>query len=522
MFLMIPYKTDLKLNQQPFITYAVILICIVVYYAQTQNRKSVSEAAQDYCVSIHDRHLPRDSLDELRTSVAGCKEVLKTLHRYLDLDELWSRIEESASNSPYTRDQLKEIYDHYKYHYEQFSAQAPGDLDRLLMYQPDSFNPLKMVSATLAHADFWHIFGNLLFFFAFTPALELLAGSRIKFIGMLLSIALVTGIVYSLTELIADSAIPTLGLSGVVSGMIGFAAYMMPKAGISTFFWFMFYAWRASIPVWFLALWFIGLDAYDLFTRTDNGGVNLVAHVSGGIAGYLLGRLWFHSQREDYKDELDDAIKLAHSDRSSRLGVMDSYAGNQREILAKQEERIENQKLARIKDRLFQCIRTGQTGEALMMLLDNINANQPEQLESSFEEIGQWDKGYIYQCLGRLLIHEYLRQGRTGNALRVVKPCLQANPEFRLADPDDLFGFVREIAQMHQPDLALSLLKNARARYGAYIDPVQAKLVEAEILALYLNQLEQARHILIKLQKFIQPEQRLKYQSLLAIVDGTQ
>ena len=247
MFLMIPYKTDLKLNQQPFVTYAVMLICIIIYYSQTQNREAVDKSAHEFCRSINDRWQKHDPLDELRTSIKDCQNVLLTLHRYLDLDDLWEHIENNPAATAYNRDQLKTIFNYYKAHYERFSDWAPLNLDRLLMYQPDSLNPLKMVSATLAHADFWHIFGNLLFFFAFTPALELLTGSKIRFIGLLLSIAVVTAVTYSLTELISGSAIPTLGLSGIVTGMIGFAAYMMPKAGISTFFWFMFYAWRASI-----------------------------------------------------------------------------------------------------------------------------------------------------------------------------------------------------------------------------------------------------------------------------------
>ena len=53
----------------------------------------------------------------------------------------------------------------------------------------------------------------------------------------MLLISFVVGISYSVSTLISSTApLPSLGFSGVVMGMIGLSAYLMPGARIRVFF----------------------------------------------------------------------------------------------------------------------------------------------------------------------------------------------------------------------------------------------------------------------------------------------
>lgn len=52
------------------------------------------------------------------------------------------------------------------------------------MYDPVSFNPLRSISATLAHADPLHLATNLLFFFAWDIIAILRAGLDVSRISM--------------------------------------------------------------------------------------------------------------------------------------------------------------------------------------------------------------------------------------------------------------------------------------------------------------------------------------------------
>ena len=200
-----------------------------------------------------------------------------------------------------------------------FMLQLGAPVTESLAYFPASWNPITMVSSALAHGGFLHLLGNLVFFMAFAPALEILVGNVIRFVGVLVFVAIVTGISYSLWTLVSgDPEIPTLGLSGVVMGTIGLAAFLMPKARIRVFFWLI--VWKTLyVQAWILALIYIGLDAWAVFADGNQGGINLVAHVSGGLAGYAAGWLWFRERKEEVRDELDSEIEAMRIATGGRL-----------------------------------------------------------------------------------------------------------------------------------------------------------------------------------------------------------
>jgi membrane associated rhomboid family serine protease len=54
------------------------------------------------------------------------------------------------------------------------TLQTGSSITEDLMYYPGSWNPVKMVTATLAHTNFLHLFGDLVFFLAFASAVEVL------------------------------------------------------------------------------------------------------------------------------------------------------------------------------------------------------------------------------------------------------------------------------------------------------------------------------------------------------------
>ncbi|MCP3689701.1 MAG: rhomboid family intramembrane serine protease, partial [Gammaproteobacteria bacterium] len=141
--------------------------------------------------------------------------------------------------------------------------QHNAQVTQMLWYVPQSWNPLTMVTSSLAHANWLHLLGNLAFFLAFAPALEALIGNRLRHLWIMLFISLVVGISYSASFLISNSEpLPTLGLSGVVTGMIGLSAYLMPHARIRVFCWVIIFWKIIYIPAWILAAIYIGLDGW--------------------------------------------------------------------------------------------------------------------------------------------------------------------------------------------------------------------------------------------------------------------
>ena len=98
-----------------------------------------------------------------------------------------------------------------------FLLQATTGVTEHLLYYPRSWNPITMVTSSLAHADVFHLLSNMIFFMAFAPALELLIGDRLRYLGFMLLVAIAVGISYSISVAIgSNSDLPSLGFSGII------------------------------------------------------------------------------------------------------------------------------------------------------------------------------------------------------------------------------------------------------------------------------------------------------------------
>ena len=87
-----------------------------------------------------------------------------------------------------------------------------------------------------------------------------------------------------------EGAIPTIGASGAISGIMGAYLVLFPRSRILTLV-LLFWISIAAIPaVIFLGLWFIFQFLYG--TLAVGGGVAYWAHIGGFIAGLFFGAVW--------------------------------------------------------------------------------------------------------------------------------------------------------------------------------------------------------------------------------------
>ncbi len=487
--LILPYSTALRLDRIPYVTFSIILLCVGIFLLQLMNRADINKAVSEYCFSIKDSDDYASKYDQMVFDLSYCSLTLRVMHNQYDIKN-WQRFYLDNYRSDETKETLKKHIEYDLQHYNEFLYRgAPRNLDVNLMYYPFTFNPIKMLTATLSHADWPHIIFNLIFFFAFTPALEIIVASKLKFIGIFVAIGLITGVLYSLVSIYDGSKIPTLGLSGVVMGMIGFSAYMMPKARVHTLFWFLFYIRRLFIPVWALAIWFIGWDIYELFSRTDNGGVNFLAHVSGGFSGYVIARIWFKARREDIQEELDDEIENTRARREDSGSRMSSSMADQGRIQSEFRESESSKNWQVYKDKLHKFIQTGNSSEAMMLLLQNydLNAKSPEIFEELFKDIGDWRKKRSYFCAGRLLINLYLDMNKIGSAFQIINKCVKDDKLFLLPDSSKVLMLAQEATNHKRYVLAFYLITNYKARYKVSHSCVQCVILEASLLYQHLD-----------------------------------
>lgn len=501
--IIIPYSAELGLARKPFVTYVVIILCLLIYYMQANNRAEIQQAVYPFCNSIYDETLNNDDIDLLRTNPSVCAGILYNLHSQPDKDVLEDWILEGNDKVPtYSAEDIDKVVKLAKLHYNDFSSQAPASLDAKLMYNPSTWSPIRAITSALAHASWLHVIGNLIFFFAFAGAIEILLDKKLHYIGFMLLIAFVTSITYSISILIGSNPpLPSLGLSGVVTGIIGLAGYLMPRARIRTFIWLIvFFARSFPMPAWILALWFIGWDAYTLMAYSDTGGINLVAHVSGGIAGFLYGYLFLKNRKEEIQDELNDEIEYMKTNRKSQYASTSTYSGGDK-YQQHLRERDAKRDHAEYHQKLYKLVTVGNNSEAITLFLKDYDhyKESVEIYEELFDDMEKWRHCRALLCLGRLTISLLLEQKQNKRALDITRRCLEMQDVFVLASPTEAITLAKYAMELQQYPLAYYIIRHAEQRYGDYIDLNQALLLEAKLLLLHLNKREISKDILKRL-----------------------
>jgi membrane associated rhomboid family serine protease len=295
----LPYRAQIELHRIPVLTILISLLCLSVFVAQSSSERALKDAAVAHC----ERETSRGFLQALRR-VAGsddpqtCVALMLALANSSDEQAALARIvERLGTGSRLGEKSLAAYYEQALLDsYRSFRRDAPGNLTARLAYPPESWNPLRMLSATVAHGSWAHLLGNLIFFYAFAATIEILLGPLL-YLGVLVILALGTHSVYSLAMMNDALALPTVGLSGVVMGVIALFVYFIPHARIRCILWLIFFWYRFALPAWLLATWYVGWDLYAIFATDGKGGVNLVAHLSGAALGLALGATFFRQKR---------------------------------------------------------------------------------------------------------------------------------------------------------------------------------------------------------------------------------
>jgi membrane associated rhomboid family serine protease len=294
----LPYRARISLYRLPLLTALVTLLCIGIYTAQFMNERAIAAGVVRFCGTPPDRDLAAaikqiyGSADEYQ-----CARLLRAINRSPSETAAIERFAARAGVTPgvVNGDLTGHYADVLRDAYRAFRRDTPANLTTRLWYVPQNWDVGRMLTAAVAHGSWDHLIGNLFFFFAFAATVEVLLGP-VLYLGVLLVLALGTHATYSLATVFQPEALPTLGLSGVVMGIIALFTYFLPRARIQCFLWLVVIFRRIAIPAWILATWFIGWDLYSQF-QGGAGNVNLIAHLSGAALGLLLGVTVFRAKR---------------------------------------------------------------------------------------------------------------------------------------------------------------------------------------------------------------------------------
>src|SRR5579862_648417 len=166
-------------------------------------------------------------------------------------------------------------------------------------YIPGQSDALRLITHMFLHADFMHLFFNMLFLYIMAPFIEDQWG-RPLFVGFYISAGVVGALMFSWHS--PDAAAPLVGASGAIAGVMGAFLVRFPRASIK--FLRLFPPGTFQAPAWvFLPLWFAGqlLSArmQAIGMPTSSATVAYWAHVYGFGFGLLAGLVMWMFKVED-------------------------------------------------------------------------------------------------------------------------------------------------------------------------------------------------------------------------------
>ena len=156
-----------------------------------------------------------------------------------------------------------------------------------LLHDPRFY--LTLITYMFLHASWLHYIGNMLFLWVFGPKVEdILGHTGFGYFFLLTGIS--AGFIHAFMH--PDSAVPTIGASGAISGVL--AAYMVlyPVSKVVFIFPVSMFFLPFKVPAYVLiGLWFISQFFWGLSSLSPGSpflGVAWFAHIGGFIVGILL------------------------------------------------------------------------------------------------------------------------------------------------------------------------------------------------------------------------------------------
>jgi membrane associated rhomboid family serine protease len=155
---------------------------------------------------------------------------------------------------------------------------------------------ITLLTSMFLHASWMHIIGNMIFLWAFGPAMEDVMG-HVRYVIFYLA----GGVTAMMAQILAapNSTISCLGASGAIAAVMGAFIVTFPRDRIRTF-WFILIFFRVSyIPAVVLIGFWILTQIWDVGMVTDaqSGGVAYMAHIGGFAFGMITARAFVIRER---------------------------------------------------------------------------------------------------------------------------------------------------------------------------------------------------------------------------------
>jgi membrane associated rhomboid family serine protease len=151
------------------------------------------------------------------------------------------------------------------------------------------YNLLPFLTNTFMHGGVFHLLVNMWTLWLLGRPVEQRLGAA-RFVALYLASGIAGGVLHVVFHL--SSAIPALGASGAIAGVLGAYALSYPRSKIILLSFVLIFPWTYELTATvYMALWFVFqvvAGMVGLVAPADVGGVAWWAHIGGFVCGFAL------------------------------------------------------------------------------------------------------------------------------------------------------------------------------------------------------------------------------------------
>lgn len=336
--LVIPITSKLKEHKRPLITIALIALNCFVYFFLQGDENEQELAAYEYYDSSGLMNMEIRAYEQYLLTTSQIGSLPDPVQVNSDPDTRLMFYIEMRSNEEFiTRlrnDEIIKAHDAHFLEWKKLRTTYEEKIDRIFShrfgYIPSKGGLLTAFTCTFLHADFMHLFGNMVFLWLIGCMVETVISRRAYLSGYLL-----TGVLATLTYGFINSAStgPLVGASGAISGIMGAYCVLYGTRKIKVFVTTGFYFNNFRLPAIVLLPFWLGKELYQFVTMGDVSNVAFMAHFGGMAAGAVLAFVHVRIKGPITLEDLEEQVGSLNRDLEEGVRYMaELEVGKAREI----------------------------------------------------------------------------------------------------------------------------------------------------------------------------------------------
>lgn len=283
--MLFPYSIDLRLHRWAIASYFIGVACCLIFSLQLVSDQQYESNTLTYC-----RYDLTDEATAIFNRIGS--NTLDSCARFFFALDFSSDAPSDLSYFAFTEQLSEQEETALVKELERFNSIVSPGLTSSWWHDPRTPDVLRYFTSSILHVDATHLIFNLIFFFAFAIALEQTIGT-ILFVLFCGTCCISTGLAYQQGILGADQGlIPTIGLSGVVAGIMAFCLVVYPLKKVNVFYWLLIILGTIKVPLAVVVTFYILSDLYGLAFLLEDSNVDYVSHVAGSLTGLCGGILY--------------------------------------------------------------------------------------------------------------------------------------------------------------------------------------------------------------------------------------